>query len=43
MQKELVLAVYEVGQCFFQGWGVPRDKAMAVVSPSENKSSGDSH
>ncbi|EJD02101.1 HCP-like protein [Fomitiporia mediterranea MF3/22] len=28
--KELVLAVYEVGQCFFQGWGVPRDKQMGV-------------
>ena len=22
--------MYEVGQCFFQGWGVPRDKAMGV-------------
>lgn len=31
-QNELVLAVYEVGQCFFQGWGVPKDKAMGVVS-----------
>lgn len=30
-QKELVLAVYEVGQCFFQGWGVPKDKVMGVV------------
>ena len=26
--------MYEVGQCFFQGWGVPRDKKMAVVSTS---------
>ena len=32
MQKELVLAVYEVGQCFFQGWGVKKDKVMGVVS-----------
>ncbi|KAL5490089.1 hypothetical protein ACEPAI_4922 [Sanghuangporus weigelae] len=30
VKKELVLAVYEVGQCFFQGWGVPKDKAMGV-------------
>lgn len=30
VKNELVLAVYEVGQCFFQGWGVPRDKAMGV-------------
>lgn len=31
-QSELVLAIYEVGQCFFQGWGVPKDQKMAVVS-----------
>ncbi|KAI5124048.1 hypothetical protein M0805_003877 [Coniferiporia weirii] len=30
IRNELILAVYEVGQCFFQGWGVPRDKAMGV-------------
>ncbi|THH05571.1 hypothetical protein EW145_g4696 [Phellinidium pouzarii] len=30
IRNELVLAVYEVGQCFFQGWGVPRDKVMGV-------------
>jgi hypothetical protein len=28
----LVLAIYEVGQCFFQGWGVKKDQKMAVVS-----------
>lgn len=32
VQSELVLAVYEVGQCFFHGWGVEADKRMAVVS-----------
>jgi len=32
MQTELVLAIHEVGQCFFQGWGVPKDQKMAVVS-----------
>jgi hypothetical protein len=31
VQSELVLAVYEVGQCFFHGWGVTTDKKMAVV------------
>ena len=31
VQTELVLAIYEVGQCFFQGWGVPKDQKMAVV------------
>lgn len=31
-QKELVLAIYEVGQCFFHGWGVAKDQKMAVVS-----------
>ncbi|PVF97098.1 hypothetical protein CPB86DRAFT_735543 [Serendipita vermifera] len=30
VQSELVLAVYEVGQCFFHGWGVQTDKKMAV-------------
>ncbi|KIM34565.1 hypothetical protein M408DRAFT_33796, partial [Serendipita vermifera MAFF 305830] len=30
VQNELVLAVYEVGQCFFHGWGVETDKKMAV-------------
>jgi len=30
LKRELVLAVYEVGQCFFHGWGVPRDKTMGV-------------
>jgi len=31
VQQELVLAIYEVGQCFFQGWGVPKDQKMAFV------------
>jgi hypothetical protein len=31
-QTELVLAIYEVGQCFFHGWGVMKDQKMAVVS-----------
>ncbi|KAF8641052.1 hypothetical protein AX17_000696 [Amanita inopinata Kibby_2008] len=30
VQTELVLAIYEVGQCFFQGWGVSKDQKMAV-------------
>jgi TPR repeat protein len=30
VKSELVLAIYEVGQCFFRGWGVTRDKKMAV-------------
>ena len=30
-KTELVLAIYEVGQCFFQGWGVPKDQKMAMV------------
>ncbi|KAG6875450.1 hypothetical protein C0992_003796, partial [Termitomyces sp. T32_za158] len=30
IQSELVLAIYEVGQCFFQGWGVAKDQKMAV-------------
>jgi len=29
-QSELVLAIYEVGQCFSNGWGVGQDKKMAV-------------
>jgi hypothetical protein len=32
LKKELILAIYEVGQCFFHGWGVPKDQKMAVVS-----------
>jgi TPR repeat protein len=32
VKTELVLAIYEVGQCFFHGWGVGQDKKMAVVS-----------
>ena len=32
VRNELVLAIYEVGQCFFHGWGVGQDKVMAVVS-----------
>lgn len=28
----MVLAIYEVGQSFFRGWGVDKDKKMAVVS-----------
>lgn len=31
IQNELVLAIYEVGQCFFHGWGVGKDQKMAVV------------
>ncbi|KAF9513870.1 hypothetical protein BS47DRAFT_908842 [Hydnum rufescens UP504] len=30
VQSELVLAIYEVGQCFSNGWGVGQDKKMAV-------------
>jgi len=30
VKEELVLAIYEVGQCFFQGWGVVKDQKMAV-------------
>jgi TPR repeat protein len=33
IKTELVLAIYEVGQCFFQGWGVKKDQKMAVVRP----------
>ena len=32
VKSELVLAIYEVGQSFFRGWGVEKDKKMAVVS-----------
>jgi hypothetical protein len=32
LQTELVIAIYEVAQCFFQGWGVSKDQKMAVVS-----------
>ncbi|KAF9073959.1 hypothetical protein BDP27DRAFT_1359843 [Rhodocollybia butyracea] len=28
IKAELVLAVYEVGQCFFHGWGVKKDEKM---------------
>jgi len=31
VQDELVLAIYEVGQCFFHGWGTSKDRKMAVV------------
>lgn len=31
VETELVLAIYEVGQCFFHGWGVVKDQKMAVV------------
>ncbi|KAI0641126.1 hypothetical protein C8Q79DRAFT_991789 [Trametes meyenii] len=30
VKSELVLAIYEVGQSFFHGWGVEKDKVMAV-------------
>ncbi len=30
VETELVLAIYEVGQCFFHGWGVGKDPKMAV-------------
>ncbi|KAI9451223.1 hypothetical protein BJY52DRAFT_1298981 [Lactarius psammicola] len=30
VRGELVLAIYEVGQCFFQGWGVKKDQKMAM-------------
>lgn len=30
IKSELVLAIYEVGQSFFRGWGVEKDKKMAV-------------
>ncbi|KAG8704195.1 hypothetical protein FRC09_003701 [Ceratobasidium sp. 395] len=30
VRNELVLAIYEVGQCFFHGWGVGQDRPMAV-------------
>lgn len=31
IKGELVLAIYEVGQCFLRGWGVKKDQKMAVV------------
>jgi TPR repeat protein len=34
VKAELVLAIYEVGQCFFQGWGVERDRTMGFVGLS---------
>ncbi|KAG8907473.1 hypothetical protein FRB99_004049 [Tulasnella sp. 403] len=30
IRTELILAIYEVGQSFYHGWGVPADKKMAV-------------
>ncbi|KAH9855849.1 HCP-like protein [Lenzites betulinus] len=30
VRSELVLAIYEVGQSFFHGWGIEKDKTMAV-------------
>lgn len=30
VKSELVLAIYEVGQSFYRGWGVEKDKQMAV-------------
>lgn len=30
VKSEMVIAIYEVGQSFFQGWGVAKDKKMAV-------------
>ncbi|KAI0735842.1 HCP-like protein [Earliella scabrosa] len=30
VRSELVLAIYEVGQSFYRGWGVQKDKEMAV-------------
>ncbi|KDQ17561.1 hypothetical protein BOTBODRAFT_105679 [Botryobasidium botryosum FD-172 SS1] len=30
VKTELVMAIYEVGQSFFHGWGVASDKKMAV-------------
>lgn len=32
VKDELVLAIYEVGQSFYRGWGVEKDKKMGVVS-----------
>jgi hypothetical protein len=32
VQNDLVLAIYEVGQCFFHGWGVAKDMKAGVVS-----------
>nr|GAT55328.1 predicted protein [Mycena chlorophos] len=30
VQTELILAIYEVGQCFFHGWGIAKDAKMGV-------------
>ncbi|KAG2160255.1 HCP-like protein, partial [Suillus bovinus] len=30
VRSELILAIYEVGQCFFHGWGIAKDYKMAV-------------
>jgi TPR repeat protein len=29
-QSELVLSIYELGQCFLRGWGVAKDKKTAL-------------
>ena len=43
VRGELVLAIYEVGQCFFHGWGVKKDQKMAVVSLPCRWSMGDAN
>ena len=30
IQSELVLSIYELGQCFLRGWGVSKDKKTAL-------------
>lgn len=30
VKSELILAIYEVAQCFFHGWGIAKDQKMAV-------------
>ena len=34
VKVELILAIYEVGQCFVHGWGVKKDPKMGVVRSS---------
>jgi len=29
-KSELVLSIYELGQCFLRGWGTTKDKKMAL-------------